>query len=108
MRRRREPLDLPQPPLRLVDVILPIIPFVCDVRFQRPVDRGRDAGVLAIVVLEAHGNMIDLDANEGLVSVRAVVGAAADVCAVAGEGDEVYDHVEGGQADGGVDFGYVC
>lgn len=107
MRRRRQPLNLPQPPLGFVDVVLPIVPFVRDVRFQRTIDRGCHASVLGIVVLEADRDVVDLDANEGIVSVRAVVRAAADVSAVAGDGDEVHYYVEGGQPDGGVDFGYV-
>lgn len=77
---------------------LPIIPFVCNVRFQDIADPSCDSAVGLIAVWSPHGNVVDGDANEGV----ACVWATTDIDVVDGEFDEVHDHVEGWEADVGV------
>jgi hypothetical protein len=60
-RRRDQTIDLPQSPLRLADMILPIIAFVFDMRFQRLIDPTRHATVLNIVVGLFDRNVVDRD-----------------------------------------------
>jgi hypothetical protein len=62
-RRRDQTIDLPQSPLRLADMILPIIAFVFDMRFQRLIDPTRHATVLNIVVGLFDRNVVDRNSN---------------------------------------------
>lgn len=76
-------------------------------RFQSFIDRLCHSSVCRIVVLQAHGDVVDLDADEGCSVVRAVVGSAADVGGIAVEEDEIDYHVERWEADASVDFGDI-
>lgn len=89
-RRRCKALDLPQPSLRLVDVILPVVSLVLDVRLENSVDASADTVVCSIIVVKADRNVINLQADERVSSVR----SSADVHVGSGEFDEVYNHVE--------------
>jgi len=97
-RRRNQPINHPKLPRRLVDVKLPIVPPLRDVRADelgQPVD---DAPLARGVVPEVHGEVVDREADEGrFVGSRGGGGGlAADEDAVGRERDEVYDYVEGG------------
>ena len=70
-------------------------------RLENLIDLRHNTLVLGVVVGQSHGDVVDGEADEGL--GFAVVGVSADVHGAGGHGDEVDDHVEGWEADAGVD-----
>lgn len=99
---RSQAVDLPQPPIRLINVVLPVVALVCNVWFERSVDLGSRPLVGVVFVGKAYGDVLNHNANEGF--LRQI---ATNPNFVAGQLDELDDDVESGQADGGVDLGNV-
>lgn len=90
-RRRIQPINHPQPPLRLIDMELPIIALVRNMRLQNAVDTLRHSFVRGILVWLMHRNVFDRDTDEWRLVLAQF---AADVDVVHGELDELYDDVE--------------
>lgn len=106
MRRWVESLHPPQSPLSLINMEFPIVSLISNMRLQRRFDLLSHGIVHLVLVRQRHGDVVDLQADEG----RAGVGAAADVHAVLRQFDEVDDDVEFGQGGATVvvEGGYVC
>ena len=102
-RRCIHALDLPEPTFRLVDMILPVVPAVCDVRFQHRIDLRSRSCVRLVLVGKRDRDVVDLKPDEGCSGV----GSSAYPHGVAAEGDEVDDDVERWQPDRSVVFGDV-
>jgi hypothetical protein len=96
--RRIDALDHPQPSLRLVNMELPVISFVCDIRFDDLADPGCGRMICFVSVRLSYRDVVNRDPDEGV----ACVGATANVDVVATKFDEVDDYVERREASVGI------
>jgi hypothetical protein len=96
--RRIDALDDPQSSLRLVNMELPVIPFVCDIRFDDLADPGCGRMICFVGVRLSYCDVVNRDPDEGV----ACVGAATNVDVVATKFDEVDDYIEGRKTSVGV------
>ena len=102
---RNQPIKLPQISLSLFNMILAIVIFVVNVRFDGLVDHACCFSVRFRVVVEPDGDVLYDYADEGFGGL--VFAGAADVDVGGGDCVEVDDYVEGWEADGGVEVGDV-
>lgn len=63
-RRRSNPIDLPQPPLSLVDMVLPIVPLILNMRLKQSVQPIRHSGISSIFVWLLDCNVSNNETNE--------------------------------------------
>ena len=98
---RVKSLHPPQPPLSLINMELPIIASVSNMRLQRRLDPLGHGVVHLVLVRQRHCDVVDLQPDEG----RAGVGNAANVRAVLWQFDEVDDDVEFGEGFSGSSCG---
>lgn len=89
-----QPIHLPQSPLRLINMILPLKPAVRNMRLQDSINPGRGTPISVIIVRHMHRDVGDHDADEGCVGGG--FGLSSDEEGFWWGGDEVYHDVEGG------------
>jgi hypothetical protein len=77
---------------------LPVIPFVCDIRFDDLADPSRGRMICFVCVRLSYCDVVNRDSDEGI----ACVGATANVDVVATKLDEVDDYVESRETSVGV------
>ncbi len=103
-RRRKHAIDLPQPPFRLINMELPVVSSVSDMRLQNCIDAIRRSLVDLVFVWKCHGDVLDCDSNKRLLFVCLL---AAHPDGVARHLDEVDDDIERGEANSRVELGNV-